>query len=218
VVKATYQSTLEAMHDDLQTAAGFSFPLIVAQTGSTPSAATAADMNAVRDAQLAAVDANADIYLGPVGFDRANLHWATNGEATTLSGRWFKAIEAALFGGTSDAPRLSSGSFSGDTITLTADQTLTTEASLTTSAWAVTDDDGARTVSAAASSGTDITLTVDQSLAAPVTVRLGSGDTGSSATVPESSAGGPMPAFTSGVEAEGTGAGGPILSGFILQG
>lgn len=186
---ATYQAAVEAMHDGMETAAGFTFPMLVEQTGVTETANDTA-ANAIRAAQIATADDNADVYLGAVCYDRAGLHYESDVEATAVAGRWFRAIVTAFFAGSGGSPRLTTATYSDDTITLTYDQTLA-GATLDEEPWLVTDGAGTRTVSAAVASGRRVTLTVDQALADTVTVRLGNGDDAAGLIVPTNSSGSP---------------------------
>ena len=152
VTSALMQATVESLHDDLQTATGLSFPLILSITGTHPTA-LAGKLDEVRQGQIAAVDNRADIYFGVVGYDRANLHWETDPEAIVYAGRYVEAIDAALFGGTGLPPRLVSAVVESTTVTLTYDRDLETAVSYTANAWTFDDDGSAITVTAAAKQG-----------------------------------------------------------------
>lgn len=103
---ASYNAALKAMHDQMQIDTGLTFPMIVAQTGTVPAdvGSTTARIDMIRNAQWQAVASEADIYPGPIGYDRTGIHWETNVEAQTLGARWWLAIEAALYGGTNRGP------------------------------------------------------------------------------------------------------------------
>lgn len=171
VTAALMQSTLEEMHDDMQVATGLTFPLILAQTGTT-TGALAGKLDEVRLGQQAAVDNNSDIYFGAVGYDRSGLHWVSDTEAATYASRYAIAVDAALFGSaTGTPPRLVTAVVNGTTVTLTYDRDLeAAPAAYTANAWTFDDDGSAIVVTTAIKAGTravDLTL-----VSSPVTTNL----------------------------------------------
>lgn len=104
--QATYYAALLAMHDQLQIDTGLTFPMICAQTGTVPYdlGSTAAGIDEIRAAQWQAVVSESDVFPGPIGYDRAAIHWETDANALILAARWWLAIEAAIYGGDNRGP------------------------------------------------------------------------------------------------------------------
>ncbi len=180
--ETTYQLAEAAMLEDLQADTGFTTTPLIAANVALYTAQDDASINAIRAAKITNWDTHADIYPGPVGHDQNfgdGLHWKTDAEAQILANRWWRAISAALYGGSEPArgPQFSSATYSGSQITVTftgghgalQNQTDTT-------GWSVTDGNGSRTLQSATGTGDTVTLAVDQDLVEPITVSFASGN------------------------------------------
>ena len=169
-------------------------PVIMGQIGRYSTQA-AADLDAVRLAQAQAAEEDAKIYLGAITHDMAlagdGVHFKSDAELQNLGRRYWLAVEAALFGGShAHGPRFSSATYEDATITLTFDKDLDTDdTTYTSSAFAVTDDGNAATISSVTRTGVrTVDIVCDAALTGPVTVSGGSGNTGANATVPKTAA------------------------------
>ncbi len=194
VAASVVETAFVDFHVNIQAAVGLTFPLIVSQTGTATTASSDANIDAVRQGQQAAVDNNAAIHLGVIGYDRANLHWQTDAEATTYIGRLFAAVDEVSYNGTAGTPpRLVAALVSGMTLTLTYDRDLEAATTYTANAWSFNDNDLAILVNAATKTGN---RTADLALAsAPtstvMTVSLGLGNAGQGDNVPRGLGGQP---------------------------
>lgn len=193
IATATYNAALDALITAFQTDLSISAPMVCYLLGNmqlthTPAGGTA-DIDKIRFAQIQAWDDNASIYPGPCMIDvdlsdesGDGIHYKTDAELATFAARMWAAIDAAIFDGTAGrGPRLRWAAYDDDTITLAFDKSLTADATLTTSTFAVTDDGGAVTLTAAAASGGTVTLTADAALVPPVSVSYGLGNSGAGA-------------------------------------
>lgn len=186
VDQAEYYAALLAMHDQLQIDTGLAFPMIVAQTGTVPYAlgSTDADIDEVRAAQWQAVESEADIFPGPVGYDRAGIHWETDAEALVLAARWWLAIEAALYGGDNRGPYVQSvrSNAARDEVTLTLSKPLAALAPL----GGISVSDGGVNVDIVGIGAADdiVTILLDGRLAGRGLVTYASGNAQAGETVP----------------------------------
>lgn len=194
---ATYYAAESAMLDALQgdDAALSGVQMISANIGEHP-------VNDPTDIQLAKIynwNNDSDILPGPTAHDQDfsdDTHWRTDTEATTLAGRWWRTIKYHCFSGTEDprGPRFSSATYAGDTITVNLTGGVTPIANGTdATGWAVTDNNGARTVSSVSISGLVATVTCDQSLSEPITVSYGDAEAAVGTTTVDGSSIKPMP-------------------------
>lgn len=167
IASAAYQTALSQMIDDIQADTGFSSVQLVTALVGEYSGQTDANVNNIRNAIINRWENDADILPGPTGHDQSfadGLHWATDGEATTLANRWYRAIAYHIYGGTESprGPQFSSAVRSGTTVTVTftggqgnlQNQTDTT-------GWRFTDNGTPITINSAAANGTnavDLTL------------------------------------------------------------
>lgn len=123
VARATYSATESLMLDNLQTDTGFNKPLVSANIA-TLSQFGRDSLDAIRLAKIDNWENDADIYAGPTGHDQDfadNTHWSTDAQATTLSQRWWRCIEAAIYSGAESGrgPQFSSATRSGTTVRVT---------------------------------------------------------------------------------------------------
>ncbi len=190
ISSSTYAAAESQMLDDLQADTGFATTTLISANIANYIGGNATGVAAVHDAKIYNWINDSDIYPGPTGHDQTfSLHWTTDAEAVTLAGRWWRAIYAALYGGTESArgPQFSSAQYLGSTVTVTftggegALQNATD-----TTGWVVTDNNGTRTVSGATGTSNTVTLTVDQTLSAPVYVSFAYGNNGAGATLRDS--------------------------------
>jgi len=186
--QAAYNADLDSLISTLQTDTGFTFPLICSQVGTVPGNPAAA-LDNIRLAQVEAWGDNADVLFGIVGYDRAALHWAGNTEAATQAGRYWFAIDEALYGGSNGrGPVQATITASGSTITVTVDKALdggTT--SYATAAWTIDNDDGAaRSVTSVDQiTSTTIDIVADGAIdGTSPTVTFASGNTGAAVAIP----------------------------------
>ena len=185
--QAEYQTALSDLVDRLHTDLGVSCPMVVAMIASI-NGATAANLTAIRLAQVNRWENDSDIYPGPTGHDQAfgdGTHWKTDAEAGVLSGRWWRAIDAALYGGSEDprGPRFLSAEFAGAVVTVELTGGVTPIAGGTdTTGWQVDDNGVGATVSSVSITGRTVTITCSSSLSGPVRVRYAYGDTASGTT------------------------------------
>lgn len=186
-----YNTALDALVANLQSASGITFPTICDLVGYVSPAGT---LDAIRDAQVDAWDDNADIFPGANSITRAGLHWETNAEGATHAALLWVAVDEALYGGPSArGPRLVSAiTISGtSTLTLTFDRDLlTSDTTYTSTAFTVSHSGTARTVNSATRTGN---RTVQLTLSGPLdgsspTVTFASGNTAAAATVPRTTA------------------------------
>lgn len=194
VSQADYQTALSNMLDNMQADLGGDFAdlqLVCAQIGMF-AGRTAAQLDAIRLAQVNRWDNDADILAGPVLHDVTSadgVHFRTDAQLQTLAGRWWRALKYHFYGGTESArgPRFTGATYSANQVTVTfrGGHGSLTNATDTTG-WAVTDGNGMRTVSSAAGVDNAVTLTVDRDLVAPVTVTFGSGNAGAGTTLRDS--------------------------------
>lgn len=185
---AVVQATLEALHTDIQADTGLAFPLILNQTGET--GGTVTNNAAIRGGQQAAIENNAAIHWGALGYDRASLHWETNAEATTYASRIAKAVGEALFGG-SDAipPKIISAVADGTTTVLTTDRDLEAAITYAANAWS----HPTATITAASKTGNrQITLTSDIELEEASLLTFGAGSNAAGVEVPRGVGGQPV--------------------------
>ncbi|WP_372897417.1 sialate O-acetylesterase [Stieleria sp.] len=186
---ATYANELQAysdLIDAFQTLTGFSsLKLITVSVGHTPGA-TAASVDAVRQAQLDASVADADIFLGPVCYTRSGIHWGTDADALYMGALWYYAIQRAFESGTVKHPELSSLAINDDTFELTFDADLKSGDTYPTALFSI-DDGGAVTVSAATYvSARRVDVQAAASLSGAATLSMASGTSGSNVTPPRS--------------------------------
>lgn len=197
-----YAAALSQMLDDLQTALGFgAVKLVAAQLAEVTNGATDDAIDAIRLAIADAWDDDADILPGPVLFDvnlsdagGDGLHFKTDAEGQLLADRWWRALRAGIYDvGTTPVPaRVASAVQTGDDtieVTFTVDGSPLQMTDGDTTGWAVTDGNGARTVTDASLSGAVVTLTVDQDLSGSVTVSYGAGNDGIGSTLTDTDTG-----------------------------
>lgn len=196
VTRAAHAAAMSQMLDDYQTDTGLaSLPMIAGQIGekANQGTETAAEVDAVRLAISDAWNSDSDIYAGPVMYDldlSDGVHFKTNTELAIFAGRWWLAIEDALYGGSNGrGPRLSSAVADGATVTLAFDRDLDTDdTTYTSSAFAVSDGTGTtRTISSVERTGArTVVITCSGTLdGSGRTVSLASFNTGAGATVPK---------------------------------
>ena len=198
VTRSAHNAAMRQMLDDFQSDTGLvQLPMIAAQIGEKSNAGTevAENIDAVR---LAIADAwgDADIYPGPVMYDvdcADGVHFSTDTQLAILAGRWWLAIEDALYGGSNGrGPRILSAIIAGSAITLTFDRDLdTADTTYTASAFAVSNGTGtARTISSVDRTGTrTVVITCSGTLdGSGRSVSMGSFNSGSGATLPKTPA------------------------------
>jgi hypothetical protein len=182
VLQATYNANLDGLAGDVLSTYGC--PLICALTGTTTGIDAGTDLDEICKAQIEAWGDNTSaVKPGPVGIDRAGLHWVTNTEAATIAGRWYQAVAAVLYGGgNARGPRVSSATLNQarTQISVVFDKTLKTGLTLSTVPWAVSDNGTPATVSGATYTGSTVTLTLSGALsggAGTCTLSFGNGNT-----------------------------------------
>ena len=191
---ASMQTALETLHQDIQLDTGIGFPLILSQTGATPFASSGGNLETVRLGQQAAVDSHSDIHFGVIGYDRANLHWATDVEAATYASRFAVAIDTALFGGAlGTPPRLLSSVINGTRVILTYDRDLEAASNYSANAWTFEDQGTPIVVSAATKlNARTVVLTLAKApLSTAIRATLGAGNSASGSDVPRGLVGQP---------------------------
>lgn len=192
-LEADFNSRLDGLAGDVNST--YSCPLIVAQTGMTTGIDAAGDLDAIRAAQVTAWGDNANVEPGPLGYDRADLHWTSDAEGATSAARWWLAVEAVFFGGSNGrGPRVSSAILNDDRdeITVVFNRSLKTGLTFGVEAWTVLDDGVAATVSSVGYHGSNVAAVV-LTLSAPLagdpdtcTVTFASGNDAADVVVPKS--------------------------------
>ena len=199
--QAAYYAALNTLADNV--ASDFGIPLIVAQIGHVQGA-TGANVQAIRQAQLAAWTGNANLLRGPTLYDVTlsvdGLHFSTNGQIATAAERWWAAINSVLYGASGGrGPQLASATHNAGktviTLTFTGDNLPLATSTLTKTAFTVKDDAVGVTISTAVKTGN---TTIDLTLAAPavgaITVSLAALELGYGAVVPMNSGTPALPA------------------------
>lgn len=186
--QATYQTALSALLDAWQTDMGLASVKMVAALIANFTGETAADIDAIRLAIINRWENDADILPGPVGHDQTfALHWTTDAELLLLAQRWWRCLLHAFYGGAElpRGPRLSSATYSTDTITAA----FTSQGNLANgtdeTGFALADNAGARTITNT-SAGATLTLVADQALVDVVSLSFASGNSASGATIKDS--------------------------------
>jgi hypothetical protein len=191
--EADFNSRLDGLAGDV--ASTYSCSLLVAQTGTTTGIDADGDLDAIRSAQVTAWGDNANVKPGPLGYDRAGLHWETDAEGLTIAARWWLAIQSALYSGSNGrGPRLSSATLNADrnAITVVFDRALKTGLTFGTAAWTVLDNGTPTTVSSVAYHGSNtsaVVLTLSAALSGAddtCTLYLASGNDAAGVVVPKS--------------------------------
>lgn len=190
--QANYTTGEAAMLDAMQAAMSVSSPLISANLGELI-AYTATQIDAVRLAKLANWDNDTDIHAGPTGHDQDfvdGLHWTTDAEAARLAGRWWRCIDAALYGGAESGrgPQFSSATRTGTTIvvTFTGGEGSLVNADDPTG-FAFTDDGSPISISSSAANGsTAIDLTLASEPSGTELLSFASGNSAAGATLVDS--------------------------------
>lgn len=183
-----YEDTLDLLVSSFASDTGINAPWIVAQTGTAPSAPDAEAIDRIRAAQVSRWENNANIYPGPLGYDRAGVHWESDAEAVILAGRWWAALDATVFDGSSSrGPRVQSASEAeGRTkINIRFNAALLTSLTLETDPWEVDDDGTPATIDSISYSGSTVTLTLSTALTGSgTTVSFASFNSGAGHVVP----------------------------------
>lgn len=186
VAQNTYNAAVDQFVSDAQADVQSGIKLFLSIFGEVTTVTGTRDT--LRAAILEAVSDNASIGYGPCLIEddySDNVHPKSNAELQKVADRWWAALHDQLYGGSGGrGPRLLSASWRNDTVTLRFNQSLT-GTSYTTTAFAVTDNSGARTISSATRNGSSVVLVVSGgNLSSPVTVSFGSESTSVGATVP----------------------------------
>lgn len=194
VTQSAYNAAFDALIGAFQVGADTTAKTISAQIGQA-STSTATNINSVRYAIAQAWDDNPNALWGPPLWDRNladGLHWTTDADAIELAARWWRAIKYHCFDQTSEgrAPRYSSATYSGTNIDVLIQGgagSLNLGASPTTG-WAVSDTGGNKTISGVSLISGGLRVAVNSSLTGPVSLSLGSGNTGVGNTIKDSGA------------------------------
>ncbi len=196
--RSAYAAAVSQLLDDLQAdcAALASAKMIVYTLAEYVRTDTSAsDLTTIRMAQVDAVDADADLFLGPVGYDQNftdDGHWASDTQIARLADLWYCSISTALFSGTEGyAPALSSAvKTAAGEITLTFDRDLDTSVmTYDEEPFTVIDQSGTMTVSTAErTAARTVVLTMSASIDGDSTVSLGRGNASAGLIVPQSAA------------------------------
>lgn len=169
--------------------------VFVALTGTVGGAVVAAELDAIRQAQLSVIDPDSGVYLSRCGHDRASLHWTTDAEGLTQAARTYLAYQYGLFGGSNGrGPRVSSATLDAarTQITVAFDRPLKTGLTFDEEPWAVDDDGDAATVSSVAYHGSNtsaVVLTLSTALSGAggtCSVTFCGGDTAAGRVIPKS--------------------------------
>lgn len=194
-------------------------------------------IDGIRSAQSAAWDAGGRVFGGPSVYDISNaLHPSGGGNPDSLgvviARRIWAAINKKYFGGTyGRGPKLSSATYdaSRTVITLRFDQTLKTGLSFTNSAFGVTANGVAATISSImyGADGQSVALHLSAAAALPITATMGSGNSTASKTYPvgpditvptgETINLPPVPFVGQSVSAATSGGGGSIFGGAVVR-
>lgn len=196
--RAAYSAAVSTLLDNFQAdcASLASAKLICATLGeysSNPSTSST-DLTTIRMAQVDAIDADADVFFGPVGYDQDlsdNAHWATDGQITRLANLWFCSVMSALFSGPQGySPRIVSILSTGSNLAITFDRDLlSSDSSYGTAAFFASDGSGTLTISSATRTGTrEVTLACSRAISGTASVSLGRGTSAVGLTVPRSAA------------------------------
>lgn len=200
VSRAAYNAALDAIAAAFQSQTGYAFKMVVAQIG-TVNASTAPNIDAIRYAISDAWNDNPDVAWGPSFYDVVmtdGLHLTTDAQALMGAARWMRAIRKQVFKdplSEGRGPRFLSASYAGTNIDIQLQDgvaPLVLGASPTIG-WAVSDAGGAKTVSGVTLITGGLRVTVNSTLTGPVSVSLGSGNSGAGNTIKDSGAIAPYP-------------------------
>lgn len=197
VTQAAYQTALSQMLDDFQSDLWAGLPLICAQIGHDVAGGfpDRSEQDAIRLAQIDRWVNDADIYPGPLTYDMDlsggdGIHIKTDAHIGALANRWWRTIQAALFGGAEAArgPQFSTATRSGTTVTVTftgGEGSLQNQTD--TTGWRFTDDGTPITINGAAANGTNaVDLTLASTPAGTELISFGSGNDAAGATLSDS--------------------------------
>lgn len=171
-------------------------PLICTQIGEVQT--ESAGIDAVRTAQAELPAEDSDIFAGPLAHDADcadGVHWSTDAQAVVLAGRWWRAVDDALYGGTNGTgPTFVSAtevdsthidvvfSFPGSATSLVLGASPTV-------GWEVMDGATERTVSAVAlQSATTLRLTLSSAITGSATISFGHGNESAGTTLADNHA------------------------------
>lgn len=169
-------------------------PLLCTQIGRRTEAAGPGTTDDIRAAQAELPAEDPDVFAGPLCHDEDfadEVHWSTNTEAGVLAGRWWRAIEDALYGGNNGTgPTFASATEVDSThvdvvFTFPGSATTLVLGASPTVGWKVLDDGVERVVSAVAlQSATTLRLTLAVALSGAVrTVTFGSANESAGSTI-----------------------------------
>lgn len=193
--QAAYKARIEEVapwyRDNMGASSPVSFWALCGQSGGT--GADDPYRDTVRGGILDAVTDGTPSFIGANLLEQAysdGTHPTTDAQRLAIAQRWFFATKGFLAGTTATrGPRVSAITRSGTTITISFDQALgnSVSSSLTTTAFAVTDNGSPATISAATvATSTAVRLTLSSTPTGPVLVWFGKADTAAGATVPMS--------------------------------
>ena len=188
---ATYQTEIEDLIARLQTDSGFTFPTVLAVTGTRGSngSGTNSIIDGIRGIQRALPGTNGSVYRGWEGYDRATTHWETDTAAGIHHRRMWMAVEDALFSGTyGEGPKPVSATLDGSTITIAWDSDLRDNGSYEAGSWVVTDDavEVALSADPTRTAAREVQILLASVPTGDVLVSLGSGNDASGYNVPQS--------------------------------